>query len=329
MVFAKTSSRRSSHRIAQRAAFASAAALLFFIPATVSAQTELPSNEAIATTQSAMLNDTLETGLTGAGLTSASVPPASAPAICDFRTLLQCAKDIGHDQVGIWTSPSRIKRRDLIWIAPFAIATVIAFRTDSDTSQDIGFNPKVVNVGNKLSDLGSGYATVGFGAALWTIGDLTHHQHFAETGRLGLEAIADAYLVDEAMKIATNRQRPYQNTVERGDFWEDGTKGMFNSSFPSGHAITTWALARVVTEEYPNTWVRIGAYSIATLVSLGRITAQKHFPSDVVVGGTLGYLIGGYVFRQHASEGRGVVASVLPFADTASRTYGATIQLRP
>jgi hypothetical protein len=65
------------------------------------------------------------------------------------------------------------------------------------------------------------------------------------------------------------------------------------------------------------------------LVSLGRITAQKHFPSDVVVGGTLGYLIGGYVFRQHASEGRGVVASVLPFADTASRTYGATIQLRP
>jgi len=222
-----------------------------------------------------------------------------------------------------------VKRKDMIWLVPFAVATVIAFREDNDTSQDIGFNPKVMSVGNHVSDLGSGYATVGFGGALWTIGTLTHHERFAETGRLGLEAIADAFVVDEGMKLATNRQRPYQNTIEPGEFWEDGTKGMANSSFPSGHAITTWALARVVTEEYPNKWVRLGAYSIATLVSLARVTSQNHFPSDVVVGGTLGYLIGGYVYRHHASGGRGVVRSVMPFGDSTSRTYGVAIELQP
>jgi membrane-associated phospholipid phosphatase len=320
---------RTKCRSARSAAWASAAILLTLIPSSLLAQTEQPASAESEYTQAASPSGASETIFPGASLTSASLAPAAMPGACDFRDFAQCLKDIGHDQIGLWTSPSRVKRKDMIWLVPFAVATVIAFREDRDTSQDIGFNPKVISVGNHFSDLGSGYATVGFGGAFWTVGALTHHEHFAETGRLGLEAIADAYLVDEAMKLATNRQRPYQNTIERGEFWEDGTKGMANSSFPSGHAITTWALARVVTEEYPNGWVRFGAYSIATLVSLARVASQNHFPSDVVVGGTLGYLIGGYVYRHHASGARGVVKSVMPFGDSTSRTYGVVLELQP
>ena len=231
--------RRSSYRAARRAGLGYAAILLFFNTASVLAQAgEWPDAET-ANARYAASGDSSEPDPTSAH------PSTSGTAdVCGFRSLPQCLKDIGHDQLGLWTSPARLKTKDLLWLAPFAAATVIAFRTDGDTSQDLGFNPQRVNLSNKLSDVGSGYATVGFGAALWSIGALTHHDHFAETGRLGLEAIADAFLVDEAMKLATNRQRPYENLVERGEFWEQGTRGMTNSAFPSGHAITTWALGK-------------------------------------------------------------------------------------
>jgi len=315
--------RRPSY-IARRAGLAYAAILLFFNTGSALAQADQSPNEETANTQYALPGGSLEPDPTGA------YPSTSDTAdICRFRNLPQCLKDIAHDQLGLWSSPSRVRPKDAFWLVPFAAATVIALRTDSDTSQDLGFNPQRINLSNKLSDLGSGYATVGFGAALWSIGTLTHHDHFAETGRLGLEAIADAFLIDEAMKLATNRQRPYENLVERGQFWEHGTQGIANSSFPSGHAITTWALARVVAGEYPNRWIQLGAYSVATVVSIARVASQNHFPSDVLVGGTLGYLIGGYVVHHHASGTPGRITSIVPVVSPASQTYGMALGFRP
>lgn len=53
----------------------------------------------------------------------------------------------------------------------------------------------------------------------------------------------------------------------------------------------TWGLASA--HEYPhNRPLKWTAYGLAVSISLLRIPARKHFPSDVLVGGTLGYLIG-------------------------------------
>src|SRR5262249_40005191 len=37
----------------------------------------------------------------------------------------------------------------------------------------------------------------------------------------------------------------------------------------------------------------------ATAVSISRVTGRQHFPSDVVVGGALGWLIGRQVYKAH------------------------------
>jgi hypothetical protein len=59
------------------------------------------------------------------------------------------------------------------------------------------------------------------------------------------------------------------------------------------------------------------------------VTARQHFPSDVLVGGTFGYLIGGYVVRHHAAENVGSGFSFMPVVDLSTHTFGATIALRP
>jgi hypothetical protein len=49
-----------------------------------------------------------------------------------------------------------------------------------------------------------------------------------------------------------------------------------------------------------------------------------------VVGGVLGYLIGGYVIRHHSSTGQAETSyTVMPIIDDAQHTYGLTVMFTP
>jgi hypothetical protein len=63
-----------------------------------------------------------------------------------------------------------------------------------------------------------------------------------------------------------------------------------------------WSFAHVVASNYDGVATKILVYSLATSVSASRVLAREHFPSDVFVGGTLGYVIGGYVVRRRSTE---------------------------
>jgi hypothetical protein len=41
------------------------------------------------------------------------------------------------------------------------------------------------------------------------------------------------------------------------------------------------------------------AYGAASAISASRITAKQHFPTDVLVGSAIGWLVGQYVYRKH------------------------------
>ncbi len=61
----------------------------------------------------------------------------------------------------------------------------------------------------------------------------------------------------------------------------------------------SWSIATVIAHEYPGPLVKTAAYGLASAVSLSRISSRDHFPSDVVVGATFGYLIGRQVYAAH------------------------------
>jgi membrane-associated phospholipid phosphatase len=47
---------------------------------------------------------------------------------------------------------------------------------------------------------------------------------------------------------------------------------------------------------------KITAYGLAAGLSLTRVLARQHFPSDVLVGSAVGWLVGRYVFHKHHNE---------------------------
>jgi hypothetical protein len=253
---------------------------------------------------------------------------AQATTTCGITHPGQCLKDVGHDQVGIWTSPLRIKPRDAFWLVPFAAATGVALHYDAQAQQELGFDKTRIDVSNTISDVGL-YGSMGGAGGLYLLGLATHNSHLAETGRLGEEAIADGLLVVEALKLASNRERPDEGDG-RGGFWPHGTRSYeADGSFSSGHAIATWAFAEVVASEYPSKPVQFGAYAFALAISASRVTARRHFPSDVLVGSTFGYLIGRYVVHHRTAKDEASVFSIAPVMEAPTRTYGMHVEFAP
>ncbi|MGB9104092.1 MAG: capsule assembly Wzi family protein, partial [Terriglobales bacterium] len=87
-----------------------------------------------------------------------------------------------------------------------------------------------------------------------------------------------------------------------GNFWAKG------DSFPSEHAAAAWSVATVFAHEYPGPLTKLFAYGGAAAISAARVTADKHFASDALVGSAIGYFIGRQVYRAHHDQGLGDAA---------------------
>jgi membrane-associated phospholipid phosphatase len=271
----------------------------------------------------------------GAAQTDAPSTPPSAPAVqeprCGVHNAGECVRTIGQDQAGIWTSPLRMQAHDLLWLAPIAAATTVSFFYDSRAQQALGVDKTRFRVSNDISNIGSFYGAAGISLGLYFLGAGEKKQKLEETGRLATESVLDAGIVDVPIKIAINRERPNVGNAD-GESWPYGTHNFtWDSSFPSGHATASWALAHVIASQYPGLWTSIGAYGFATVVSVGRITGQDHFPSDVIAGGALGFLVSEYVIhhRASASRERPIWQSIHPILDPKTRSAGLSFQYRP
>lgn len=205
--------------------------------------------------------------------------------------------NILQDQRAIWTSPFHLHKTDAKWLAPLGVSTMALIATDRRTSGELvehGDNLNRLRISKNISRLGSLYSTAGVAGVLYLTGRATHNDRLRETGLLGAEAIIDSSIVVNALKTASQRQRPPQDDSS-GEFFEGG------SSFPSGHAISAWSLATVIAHEYGQhrPLVQVGAYGLAAVVSMSRYTGRNHFLSDVLVGSAMGYGIGRYVYHKH------------------------------
>jgi membrane-associated phospholipid phosphatase len=221
-------------------------------------------------------------------------PDAGSLDSSDNRFFGRWAKRGLRDQAGIYTAP--FHRSALKWTIGLPVVTLGLIAIDKHASGALSRNG--TNVSTDLSDVGL-FGTAGALGILLLDGEARGDSHAIETGVLGAEAMANSYLVYTAVQLIAERQRPLQGTGQ-GNFFQ--TSGLDNS-FPSGHAILTWTAASTIAHEYPKPWVEWLTYGAGTLVSVTRFTGLHHFPSDVVVGSSFGYLIGRHLFHEHCKAG--------------------------
>jgi len=134
--------------------------------------------------------------------------------------------------------------------------------------------------------------------AVLVAGRLRNDEHAFRIGRLALRTIADTELVANVLKLATQRPRPTEDSG-RGRFGRGG------HGFPSGHSMKSWALAALLTREFPSRRVGLLSYSIATGISLARLFGRRHFASDAFVGAVVGWFIGKYIEQPSVTKAAG------------------------
>jgi membrane-associated phospholipid phosphatase len=222
---------------------------------------------------------------------------------CELDRFQVCLVHILQDEAGIVTSPARVRPSDLLWIAPFGLATGVAIDYDAHALRSLGSHPQREADFRHVSDAGV-YAPIAGVVAGYAAGAFRKDDYLKQTSVIAGEAIADSLILNEGLRYAINRQTPSQGDGT-GRFWPHGTKTWPDGqSMPSNHSIIAWSFAHVVASRYPGWGTRLAVYGLATTVSVSRVMAREHFPSDVLVGSTLGYLIGGYVVNKRGEPSR-------------------------
>jgi len=97
--------------------------------------------------------------------------------------------------------------------------------------------------------------------------------------------------------MSVQRARPYMYDsfpYERHMFSDDF------QSFPSGHSANAFAIATVFAEAYKNRRaVPYICYGLAGLTAFSRVYDNKHHVSDILVGSTIGFLVGQTVAKRN------------------------------
>jgi membrane-associated phospholipid phosphatase len=205
-----------------------------------------------------------------------------------------------HDQKEIWLFPVQLGKGKHL-VPALALTGLTAGLIVADPHAMPYFQKHAGNFDDVNDVFDSSITSAAVAAIPLTLlisGYARHDRYSVNTALLAGEAYADAAIVDLGIKAVTRRKRP--SDVPYGGSFNDtffsGGKSPFKgSAFPSGHAAGAFSVATVISYRYRrHRWVPWVAYGFATAVSLSRVSTLAHFPSDVFLGGALGYAVTRY-----------------------------------
>lgn len=162
---------------------------------------------------------------------------------------------------------------------------------------------------DKASDIGSVFAIAPLvvGGIAWHDGSSTGKE-FATFTVMFVQAIGIGNGINVAMRSLEIWPRPYMY-AESGEGREkaESAKSEAYGSFFSGHATAAFTVATFTDQwfrtAYPNSpykgIMRASAYSLATLESVLRIAAGKHYFTDVLVGALVGTGVSFGILEMH------------------------------
>lgn len=209
--------------------------------------------------------------------------------------------NIFSDTKYILLSPLRWRARD--WVkASLVLGTTGAFFALDDEISDFIQDERsstTDDIAGIFEPFGNGGYTFGGLVGFYLYGRVFENTKAERTALLAVESFAVTGIFTFALKFSTGRVRPQsaQNSRE----WSG--PNLDDVSFPSGHTSSAFAIATVLASEYKNNpWVPPIAYGLATLTGLSRLNDNKHWASDVFLGGALGYFISKTILKIHSNK---------------------------
>lgn len=191
------------------------------------------------------------------------------------RTMKSYGSNLAYNFLGVLTRGNH---------KPLLITTAItapSFPLDDEGKQYFADHPHE-SWGKIGAQLGGSLAVAGLTVGVFSAGRISRGDKFRATTYDLSQAIIVTQVYTQGLKLAIGRERPDESN---------------NVSFPSGHASNAFTAATVIARHYPK--LAVPGYGLATYIALSRMAANKHWLSDIVAGGGLGWGIGRVVVRRN------------------------------
>lgn len=164
-------------------------------------------------------------------------------------------------------------------------------RSLNDFQIDYLHSPWLRGLSNGGNELGRGEALLLVNAVLLATGYAFQRASLKRAGWETLIAHLVAGGINTVLKHLVGRGRPKFMHGDSSIFVPFGGQGW--DSFPSGHAMATFAVAVVLAVRFPK--IRLLVILWALVVSVSRLFRASHFMTDILAGAVLGVLIGAVV----------------------------------
>ena len=214
----------------------------------------------------------------------------------------------------VLSQPLHYDWKDWTVFGGVAAATTLAFVYDDEIYNFVGrnFSKNQSNTISKCTDVfGEEYFILPSVALTYAISAINKDNRLRNMSLAALQSFVYAEVASAGLKVLTCRERPTANSQT----WLGPFATFESTSFPSGHAMRSFALATTVAGFYPEKkWVGMVSYSLAAMTSAGRVISMEHWSSDVVVGAALGYFIGRGVVKFNEKIGNISSIEIQPVA---------------
>ena len=258
-----------------------------------------------------------------------SSQPTAHSIKCESLLSKKYLKSYWNSGLTVLAQPLHYDWKDWTVFGGVAAATTLAFVYDDEIYDfvDGTFGNEKWNTASKCTDVfGEEYFILPTVALTYAVGAIGDDCRLKNMSLAALQSFVYAEVASAGLKVLTCRLRPSevnsqqstangQQPTVNSQTWLGPFKSFKSTSFPSGHAMRSFALATTVAGFYPEKkWVGIVSYSLATMTSLGRVVSKEHWASDVIVGAALGYFIGRGVVKFNEKIGNISSVEIQPIA---------------
>ena len=231
-------------------------------------------------------------------------------------------KSCWNSGLTVLAQPIHYDWKDWTVFTGIAAVTTLSFVYDDEIYNFIygTFDDKSWNTVTQFTDVfGEEFFILPSVALTYAISAINKDCRLRNVSLAALQSFVYAEVASAGLKVLTCRLRPSeinsQQSIVNSQTWLGPFKSFESTSFPSGHAMRSFALATTVAGFYPKKkWVGIVSYSLATMTSVGRVIGKEHWTSDVIVGAALGYFIGRGVVKFNEKIGNISTIEIRPIA---------------
>ena len=214
----------------------------------------------------------------------------------------------------LWNASKDFQKEDWIKLGVITGITGMLFFIDDDIQQfalkhQNSTNDRIFNLdkiyGNKY--------TIAMTVGIYGLGFIFDEPEIRRMGLNSFESFLYSALLMSTLKMVFGRHRP-----DVGDgqwFFEPGQIEDPYQSLPSGHTTVSMAVSTALAKSIDNVLWKIFWYSGGALVAMSRIYHDRHWVSDVFLGGAIGYYVADFVVKHDSESGKNLTGKILPFAN--------------